>query len=520
VIRIRGQNTFIVNLPKPLARDEILTLRVMYSGRIPPQPPDREVAGAGQREGQMFDMPLLVPEPRYVFSNRSYWYPQGTVTDYATARLRLTVPVPFVSVATGSPAAENPVVVRASSPTDVDRNVSEFVAGQPVRYLSWAISRFEPAATASVALPSLNGTTAGSSNGHEAEGFGGWGVRYDSLDLAVTANPRQVGRGRTLTGQVEGILEFYAGLVGDLPYPSFTLALVDNDLPGGHSPAYFALLYQPLPTTPFLWRNDPVYFDSFPQFFTAHELAHQYWGQAVGWKSYHEQWISEGFAQYFAALYAEKLGATTVFPEIIRRMRRTVLDNEQQGPIWLGYRLGHIRADSRVFRSIIYNKGAMVLHMLRRLVGDEPFFRGLRMLYRGSRFTKIGTDDVRQVFEEATGRPLARFFERWVYESTIPRVRWSWRLDTGGTSTAAGTAADGATPAAGWVRVRFEEAGLSSEPFDLPVTVTLAYTDGSSEDVVVAIDDRAVEARLPLKGRVRAVDVNADGAALARFDRQ
>ena len=73
-----------------------------------------------------------------------------------------------------------------------------------------------------------------------------------------------------------------------------SLALVDDPLPGGHSPAYFALLHQPLPTSPYSWRNDPVSFDNFPQFFLAHEIAHQFWGNAVGWENYHEQWISEG----------------------------------------------------------------------------------------------------------------------------------------------------------------------------------------------------------------------------------
>ena len=57
-----------------------------------------------------------------------------------------------------------------------------------------------------------------------------------------------------------------------------------------------------------------------------------------------------------------------------------------QGPVYLGYRLGHIRNDSRVFRALVYNKGAAVLHMLRRLVGDDAFSRGMRRFYaaRGS----------------------------------------------------------------------------------------------------------------------------------------
>ena len=129
---------------------------------------------------------------------------------------------------------------------------------------------------------------------------------YDALDLTVTSNPRQAGRIRSFMTQTSTILSRYADIVGDLPYPSFSLALVDDPLPGGHSPAYFALLHQPLPTSNYTWRNDPVSFDKFPQFFLAHELAHQFWGDAIGGENYHEQWISEGFAQYFALLHAER----------------------------------------------------------------------------------------------------------------------------------------------------------------------------------------------------------------------
>jgi aminopeptidase N len=65
------------------------------------------------------------------------------------------------------------------------------------------------------------------------------------------------------------------------------------------------MVAEPMPGLPNIWRNDPAMFRNYPEFFLAHEAAHQWWGQAVGWKNYHEQWLSEGFAQYFAALYAE-----------------------------------------------------------------------------------------------------------------------------------------------------------------------------------------------------------------------
>ena len=142
-------------------------------------------------------------------------------------------------------------------------------------------------------------------------------------------------------------------------------------MPGGHSPPYFAILNQTLPMAANVWRNDPVSFDNYSEFFLAHELAHQWWGQAVGWKNYHEQWISEGFAQYFAALYAAEERGDDLLANLMRQMRRWAIQQSDEGPVYLGYRLGHIKGEGRVFRAIIYNKGAMVLHMLRRFVGDK-----------------------------------------------------------------------------------------------------------------------------------------------------
>jgi aminopeptidase N len=319
----------------------------------------------------------------------------------------------------------------------------------------------------------------------------------DPLTLFVEANPRQSSRMRQYGDKAGEVLKFYTSLLNDAPYDSFTLAVTEGDLPGGHSPAYFALLNQPLPTTPYVWTNDPVSFPNYQSFFLAHEVAHQWWGQAVGWKNYHEQWISEGFAQYFAALFAEKERGPETFGTVIRQMRRWAVDMSPQGPVYLGYRLGHIRSEGRVFRALVYNKGAMVLHMLRRLIGDEAFFAGLREFYTTWRYKKAGTNDFRASMEKAAGgRSLERFFDRWIFSSGIPTVRF--------TSTVEGSL----------LKVRFEQ---KDEIYDIPIVVTITYTDGTSEDVVVVVAERTVEQTVELKRAVRSVEVNKDGGALAEI---
>jgi hypothetical protein len=526
---------------------------------------------------------IITAEPRILYTNRSYWYPQSTVTDFATASMRLTVPDGQMCIATGAPANGNPVRIDSGKVNEAARNLYVFTTTQPARYLAVVVTRLTQSATEIVRLSQATATLArntvvrnaiastAAAAGKKAaqgrtEGQGRptidptlpvpveqphtqkrEGVYYDALDLTVTSNPRQAGRIRSFMAQTSTILSRYADIVGDLPYPSFNLALVDDPLPGGHSPAYFALLHQPLPTSNYTWRNDPVSFDKFPQFFLAHELAHQFWGDAIGGENYHEQWISEGFAQYFALLHAEKSRSRDQVEDILRQMRRTSITYDRYGPIWLGYRLGHLQGDSRVFRALVYNKSALVLHMLRRMMGDDAFFRGLRRFYLESRFSKVGTGDVKKAFETEYGKPLERYFERWIMNSGVPQVVVTHTVSGAGsassgaaaltsmqTSQRAGLAAglapsqkpsqgpgqspsqsqnQAAPSAAGQatVTVKFEQKG---EIFDFPITVRLRYASGEVDDVTLLVTDRVVEHTLPLKGVLRSVQVNEDDGAL------
>jgi hypothetical protein len=481
-LRVRNQNTIIINLPAFLIRDEQLLLTVVYAGRLPPQREDPEaLAPLGQtRTGSTVDDsgPQFQPERSFLYSNRSYWYPQGTVTDYATASIRVTVPARFDVVASGNLDAGFPMAVPGKDAASAQK-VYLFTTAEPLRYLAFIVSRLVRSEPVSVALES--------------------GARFV---LDVHANPRQVRRSRELAQRAGAIVEFYASLVGDCPYPGLALTVVESELPGGHSPGYFIALNQPLPNTPYVWRNDPASFEDFPEFFLAHELAHQWWGQAVGWRNYHEQWISEGFSQYFAALYAQRLRGDDTFAGVLRQFRRWGMQQSDQGPIYLGYRLGHIRGDSRVFRAVIYNKSAAVLHMLRRLVGDEPFFRGIRRFYRESRFRKVGTEEFRAAMEAETGRPLERFFERWIYGSSLPRLTVGYRVEPTSTGQQA--------------VIHVEQTG---DVFDVPLTLTLQYVDGREVSVTVPITDRVVDLPIPLTGTLRGVDIDRDDGTLAEVTR-
>jgi len=529
-LRVRNQNSVLVNLPTPVARDFPMTLTVTYAGRLTRQSiqdesldlssiarRDEFVRGATeapQRGGQPDDIPQVPPEPKWLFSNRNYWYPQNQVSDYATARIRITVPLEYSVVGSGiadpgSPTAAPAAAVEGSSRV-VPRVSYTFNAVQPVRYLGIVISKMLRVDSATVALdivpvkvpaPDMRGTGTLAQQINRlsvAVAIPPVGARNTVL-LNVDANRRQETRGREAIGIAADILRLYASLTGDVPYDSITLAMVEDDTPGGHAPGYFAMLNNPPPVQPFSFRNDPATFQGFPEFFLAHELAHQWFGQAVGWKNYHEQWLSEGFAQYFAALFARERRGETAFRDVLRQFRRWALDDSDQGPVYLGYRLGHIKGEPRVFRALVYNKGAAVLHMLRRVIGDEAFFAGLKTFYAENRFKKAGSDDLRRAMEKASQRDLTRFFERWIYDNGIPRLRYSIAVE------------------GNELIVRFEQIG---DVYDVPVTISVTYSDGKSAEFVVIANEATNEARFPLTGSVRAVDANQDGAAIAIFEKK
>ncbi len=478
-LRIRGQNTVVVNLPRTLLQDSDLTLVVNYVGEVPNQELDSDtIAVSADAQEQT---PTEPREPSLLLSNRSYWYPQNPVPDYATASLRISVPAGYTCVASGHPVPASDVVSLRDILSGSEGPVFSFRADQPLRYLALVVARLWRIGEGRVSIQ--NQTDPGS------------GV--DSVAVTVASQSGLRSQSRQVPQDAEAILQFYASLMGDAPYTSAAIALLESDLPGGHSPGYFAVLNTPVSFATLNWRGDPASFENFPQFFLAHELAHQWWGQAVGWKNYHEQWISEGFAQYFAALYAQKARGDRVFVDMLRQFRRWSLSESDQGPVHLGSRLGHVKRDPRVFRALVYNKGAAVLHMLRRLLGDEVFFRGLRRFYMDRRYQKAGTEDFERAMEAESGRVLDRFFERWIYGSGIPRVKYGTQIGDK------------------QVLVRFEQ--LGDQVFDIPVTVTLTYSDGRTSTVVVPITDMQVERSIPAESPVRRIQINQDFAALAEF---
>jgi aminopeptidase N len=105
--------------------------------------------------------------------------------------------------------------------------------------------------------------------------------------------------------------------------------------------------------------------------------------------------------------------------------------------------------------------------------------------------------------EAETGRPLERFFQRWIYGSSLPQITFTSRVEGG---------ADGRQD----VVLQFEQEG---DIFDIPIAVTLQYTDRRIQNVLVPVTDRTAEMRVPLTGTLRSASINIDDGAIAEIRR-
>jgi len=156
----------------------------------------------------------------------------------------------------------------------------------------------------------------------------------------------------------------------------------------------------------------------------AHEIAHQWFGDSVTESTWADLWLSEGFATYFAGLFVEKYDGEDAFREYMHNaaLRYFGYEKRTNTPIHDTTTIDLMA----LLNPNNYEKGAWVLHMLRRRLGDEAFFKGLRNYYNAHKSATATSEDLRAALEKASGKNLRQFFAHWVYGSGHPRYELLW----------------------------------------------------------------------------------------------
>ena len=269
-------------------------------------------------------------------------------------------------------------------------------------------------------------------------------------------------------------LEFYTDKVGPFVYEK--LANVQSNSVSGGMEAASAIFYSETSVTgerSERWRNVII-----------HEIAHQWFGNAVTESDWDDVWLSEGFATYFTLLFIEHQYGRDEFLRGLAASRERVLAFDKEQP---DYRVVHdTLADmSKVTTGQTYQKGAWVLHMLRGLVGDEAFWTGIRRYYQAHMNGHATTADFRAEMERASGRDLRGFFDQWLTRGGVVRLEGDWRHDA----------------SAGQVAVRLTQVDRA-RTFAMPIQVAV-YSAGNPVPAIstVQLGDVVTEVRIAAPAR-------------------
>jgi len=149
----------------------------------------------------------------------------------------------------------------------------------------------------------------------------------------------------------------------------------------------------------------------------SHEIAHQWFGDAVTESNWHHLWLSEGFATYFGALFFEHADGVDDFKKLMDGSRKRVIKSKATNrPI--------IDPDEKDLFALLnsnnYPKGGWVLHMLRGILGDDLFFKGIKFYYKRFTHQAVLSEDFQKVMEETSGQDLNWFFQQWIYKPGYP----------------------------------------------------------------------------------------------------
>lgn len=229
----------------------------------------------------------------------------------------------------------------------------------------------------------------------------------DSMEVIYYVYPEKLSQAQALWPITPSMIEFFADTFGEYPF-------VEEKYGMAHFTWGGAMEHQTCTSISSTWYSEWV---------IAHELAHQWWGDYITCHNWHHIWLNEGFASYCEALWAGHAygeGYYHTYMGYMKYFGGGSIFIEDTTDAW------------NIFSSIVYDKGAWVLHMLRHVVGDVTFFDILRTYYSEYAHGVAETEDFQALCEEVSGMDLDYFFSEWIYGTYYPKYRYSWIFEYAG----------------------------------------------------------------------------------------
>jgi len=275
-------------------------------------------------------------------------------------------------------------------------------------------------------------------------------------------------------------LAFFGSKLGPVEADSFYV----TEIPYDHGQAFPSMIQ--LSWTTYQWTDQ----SGTDEMFRAHEVAHQWWGWGVRPETYHDTWLSEGLSDFSGLWYMQALrpGLDLYNKRLEASRRRIMSRRDKAGPIWLGPRVVRRNAEED-YQTIVYEKGAWVIHMLRALMlnlddmNESAFEALLSDLYQSYQGGTLSTDQFEELVTAHTRTDMSWFFDQWVYGTAMPTYKWAW---------------DGEEVEDGYrVNIRVKQEDVPDD-FVMAVPVFLDFGDDGWARVRVAVSGPLTEFELPL----------------------
>ena len=285
---------------------------------------------------------------------------------------------------------------------------------------------------------------------------------YSSIPNArgmVVGTLSTTGMLKVATSEGDASIQIYTDFFGPLPYDHVSLT---QQTACNYGQSWPTLVYLPIC---YFWDSTIQHqlglLDSDPSYWkvvTAHEVAHQWWGQTVGFASYRDQWMSEGFADFSASLFLlETRKDQKEYRDFWALLRRRLLEKNAQGvrpvdvgPVVMGSRVSTSRSGGDVYQMLIYPKGAYILHMMEMLFwttkyGETPFKAAMHDFVKSYTNKAATTEDFKAVMERDMpawmdvdkNHKLDWFFNAYVYGTEVPKYSMTSTFEKKGDETTA-----------------------------------------------------------------------------------
>ncbi len=362
---------------------------------------------------------------------RASWYPSLTFGERSTYDMTFRIPKDFVMVASGFPQGSSQIG---------NELVTRWKSDLPLPVAGFNFGLFKKTEVRNDKL------------GYVIESYANTGVMDVFREVKELVLPSNFDTTRLMEkarNEAEVAIGIYQKYFGNASYNR--LAMTQQPF-FNFGQAWPMLVYMPVTAYLDSTTRNSINFVGAEDFFkilAPHEVAHQWWGHTLGWKSYRDQWMSEGFSEFSASLFAHLAYGDDQFLEFWKDQRDRIIEKNRMGKrpgdvasVTMGYR-GDNGRTGNVAQNVIYPKGAFILHMIRMMMydnrtGDQRFIAMMRDFVETHRNKNVSTEDFKRAVEKhmtadmdiAAAGNMDWFFNQFVYGIEIPRYKLTYQLNT------------------------------------------------------------------------------------------